>query len=419
MLSRRDLGIALGLALVPGPACDPDEPGPATSILLDVEEERALVVVWSATAMAMTVTIAHVDGRVVGRFHGTFGESGLSTVDARGLEPTTTYIAAIGLDDTRVLQPHVFVTPPRADDPRPVRIAWSADIDPDPAYDSPIFETLAAEEADLFVSLGDWPYADNPPFPETLDDYRRRHVESRSWSKLQPWLHTTSVRAMLDDHEVRNDWDAGSYALDTARHDAALQAWDEWFPRRGAAGVRYQRWRWGAHVECFLLDTRSFRSASADPDGANKTMLGAAQLAWLLDGVAASRAAFKLVFTTVPLDYGNGVDHWAGYTVERDLILDAFADAAIPGVVFLSADQHWFATQTHRNGAREFQVGPLSRAPLLMPPLRRGVIARSAEYCFGVVDASSEGLRIRALGATGNVLWDETFTPQMLTLRRS
>ncbi|MBZ0238156.1 MAG: alkaline phosphatase D family protein, partial [Deltaproteobacteria bacterium] len=309
--------------------------------------------------------------------------------------------------DGRVLSPHVIVTAPRADDPRPVRLAWSADIDPDPAYDSPIFETLADQAAEVFVSLGDWPYADNPPLPETLAEYRERHVWARSAAKLQRWLHGTSVRAILDDHEVRNDWDAGTYAADTARHVAALQAWDEHFPRRGAP-VRYQRWRWGAHVEAFLLDTRSHRSASADVDDAAKTMLGAAQRAWLQGGLAASTATFKLVFTTVPLDFGHGVDHWAGYRTERDAILDAIADAAVPGVLFLSADQHWFAAQAHRHGAR---------APL--PDHRPGVLARAAEYNFGLLDASADGLRVRALGATGNVLWDETYTPEQLTLRRS
>lgn len=432
MLSRRELGIVLGMSLLPAPACEPDDPGPACSIVLDVESTRALVVVWSATATRMTVTVATLEGRVAGRWHGEFAESGLSVIDATGLDASTTYIVAIGLDDGRVMEPHVIVTAPRDDDTRGVRITWSADIDPDPAYDSPIFETMADQQAELFVSLGDWPYADNPPLPSTLAEYRERHVWSRNWSKLQRWLHGTSFRAMLDDHEVRNDWDAATYAADTDRHVAALAAWDEWFPRRalvspgpagpsdGRAGarVRYQSWRWGAHVECFLLDTRTYRSASMSPDGPDKTMLGAPQRAWLEAGLAASTATFKLVFTTVPLDFGHGVDHWAGYLTERNAILDAIADAAVPGVVFLSADQHWFAAQQHRYGAREFQVGPLSRAPLPLPDLRPGVLARSAEYSFGMLDATTDGLRVRALGASGNVLWDETFTPEMLMLRR-
>ncbi len=419
MLSRRQLGIALGLGFLPPMACDADEPGAACSIVLDVESARALVVVWSATALRMTVTVATIDGRVVGRWPAEMGEAGIGTIDADGLEAATTYVAAIALDDGRVMQPHVFRTAPRDDDGRAVRLSWSADVDPDPAYDSPIFETLAAQEAELYVSLGDWPYADNPPWPDSIEGFRERHVQARGWQKLQPWLHGVSVRAMLDDHEVRNDWDAATFAAEPERHGYALQVWDEWFPRRGGTPVRYQRWRWGAHVECFLLDCRSYRDASADPDGAEKTMLGAAQRQWLVESVTRSAATFKLVFTTVPLDYGHGVDHWAGYTVERDGILDALADAATPGVLFLTADQHWFAAQRHRHGAREFQVGPLSRSPLPLPALRPGVLARSAEYCFGVLDVAAAGVRVRALGATGNVLWDETYSAAELTLRRS
>ncbi len=407
----------LGAALLPQGACGPGEAGEACSIVLDVEAGAALVVVWSETATRMTVTVATVGGIVVGRWQAGFGDDGIAVVDARDLEASTTYVAAIGLDDGKVMEPHGFVTAPRDDDARPVRLAWSADIDPDPAYDSPIFETLAAQGAEAFVSLGDWPYADNPPLPVTLEEYRDRHVLARGWAKLQPWLHGASVRAILDDHEVGNDWDAGTYAADPARHDAALTAWDEWFPRRGG-GPRYQRWRWGAHLECFLLDTRSFRSSSDDVDGPAKTMVGATQLAWLLDGVIGSSAAFKLIFTTVPLDFGHGVDHWAGYLTERDAILDALAAAATPGVLFLSADQHWFGAYQHRLGAREFQVGPLARGPAPLPPLRPGILGRAREYNFGLLDASVDGLRVRALGAAGGVLWDETFTPADLTLRR-
>jgi alkaline phosphatase D len=167
------------------------------------------------------------------------------------------------------------------------------------------------------------------------------------------------------------------------------------------------------------MDCRTHRDASMAPDDGTKTMLGAVQKAWLLDAVATSAATFKLIFSSVPLDFGNGVDHWSGYVRERDEILDALADAAVPGVLFLSADQHWFGAHVHRHGAREFQVGPLARAPLLMPPLRPGVLARADEYNTGVLDIDENGVRVRVLGAAGGVLWDETLTAEMLTLRRT
>jgi alkaline phosphatase D len=281
-----------------------------------------------------------------------------------------------------------------------------------------MFDTLAGVNADLYVSLGDWPYADNPPAAQTAGEFREAHVKARSAAKLQAWLHGTSVRGILDDHEIRNDWDAASAEREPERHAAALALWDEWFPRRGG-GPRYRRWRWGAHLECFLLDCRSYRAPSMAPDGAGKSMLGAAQRDWLVAGDTASAARFKLIFTSVPLDFGHGVDHWAGYTVERDGILDALADAGTPGVIFLSADQHWFAAQRHRHGAREFQTGPLARAPLPLPPPHPDVMMRSGEYNAGVIDADADGLRVQVLGASGGVLWDERFTPEQLTLRRA
>jgi phosphodiesterase/alkaline phosphatase D-like protein len=115
---------------------------------------------------------------------------------------------------------------------------------------------------------------------------------------------------------------------------------------RGAQGaVRYRSWRWGQHLECFLLDTRRFRSANDAVDSAAKTMLGGPQEAWLADALARSTATFKLVCTSVPLDFGIGNDHWATFQTARQRLFDA---AATPrGVVFVSADQHWFASHRH------------------------------------------------------------------------
>ena len=67
------------------------------------------------------------------------------------------------------------------------------------------------------------------------------------------------------------------------------------------------------------------------------------------------------MFSSVPLDFGNADDHWAAFAFERDAILGELAAARLPGMLCLSADQHWFAAHQHRDRVREFQVGPLSR----------------------------------------------------------
>jgi phosphodiesterase/alkaline phosphatase D-like protein len=232
--------------------------------------------------------------------------------------------------------------------------------------------------------------------------------------KLRAWLQEMGVRAIYDDHEFRNDWDAMFVAAEQSRYAAAMQVWDEFFPVRGAAGeVRYRAFRWGAHVECFLLDCRRFRSANAAPDDANKTMLGTEQRAWLVDAVQRSPATFKLVFTSVPLDFGDGIDHWAAYTVERQAIFDALV--GVPGVLFVSADQHWFAAHRHARGIREFQVGPLCRGILTPQRDAPGVLFRSMQYNFGLIDVDGDTLTFSGVGPDGTVFYKETLTAADLT----
>lgn len=50
-------------------------------------------------------------------------------------------------------------------------------------------------------------------------------------------------------------------------------------------------------IDGFFLDDRSWRDPNAQPDGEGKTMLGAGQLAWLKERLAASTAPFKLIFS--------------------------------------------------------------------------------------------------------------------------
>ena len=233
---------------------------------------------------------------------------------------------------------------------------------------------------------------------------------------MQRLFEGLPVRAIYDDHEFRNDWNPAFVASEPTRYAAAMQVWDEFFPVRGATGeVRYRSWRWGAHAECFLLDCRRFRSANAAPDDAAKTMLGAPQLAWLIDGITRSTATFKIVFTSVPLDYGHGVDHWSGFTTERRVLLDALV--GVPGVVFIAADQHCFAAHEHAHGVREFQVGPIARGVITPPPAVPGVRFRSLQLNVGILDISSDHLTVSGLGADGEVFFREELSPEILTPR--
>jgi phosphodiesterase/alkaline phosphatase D-like protein len=276
---------------------------------------------------------------------------------------------------------------------------------------------VVAARPDAIVSLGDFPYTDNGPVAETHDEYRTRHAEIRALPRFRALLEAAPLYAIYDDHEFRNNWDAMFAAAEPARYAAAIAVWDELFPLRDVAGeVRYRSWRYGANVECFLLDCRRFRSANAAPDDAAKTMLGRVQRDWLLAGLARSTAPFKLVFTSVPLDFGNGDDHWSGFRTERGAILDACVD--IPGVVFVSADQHWFAAHRHVHGIRELQFGPLARGIATPSVTDPGVLFRATDYNVGLLDISRDLLVVTAVGPGGARLYEEALTPADLTARR-
>jgi alkaline phosphatase D len=417
-LSRRDvLRLAGGAALVLG--CGDNQTtrpagGSHAAAILEPDHMSFLVSAWSTIARSFTVEVHDRDGLVrTVRVGVNAAQQALLTID--GLEANTEYSVALTSDDATALGPYRVRTAPAPDDPRPVRLAVSADLDPSSEFVSDLFDHVVTAAPDVFVAIGDFPYTDNGPPAMTVDVYRQRHAELRTAPHVRTLLQATGIHAIYDDHEFRNDWDGHFELVEADRFAAAMQVWDEFFPLPNAyADVRYRTFRWGANVECFMLDCRRFRSANADPDTAAKTMLGATQKAWLFAALAASTATFKLVFTSVPLDFGIGVDHWAGFTVERQEMFDAIAAMKISGVLFVSGDQHYFAAYRHAYGLREFQIGPLARGLGTVGRDAPGVLFRDVRYNFGLIDVDGDELTFSGVGPGGDVFYTETLTADQL-----
>ena len=212
------------------------------------------------------------------------------------------------------------------------------------------------------------------PETVTLAHYRQRHAQYRTDPDLQaahaaaPWL------VVFDDHELADNWagdmpkrpDAGF----PARRAAALQAYYENMPLRASAkprngGMRlYRRIEWGALATFHMLDTRQYRSDQACGDryrsdcaerfDPHRTLLGADQQRWLLDGFAQSRARWDLLAQQVffaPLELAAGSargvnpDAWEGYVAERDRVITGIVDSAVRNGVVLTGDvhAHWAA----------------------------------------------------------------------------
>ncbi|HTL33334.1 MAG TPA: alkaline phosphatase D family protein [Kofleriaceae bacterium] len=367
--------------------------------------------IWGQLARAVALEV-QIGDEIVHHDVATLDHARQARFDVSGLAPGTLYRVRI-VADTGAEIVHQVQTAPAIGDVRPVRLAVSADFDPYEEFDSELLEHVVAAAPDLFVSIGDFPYTDNGPPAQTVEEYRARHVDGRTSPRVRQLLGAVGMRAIYDDHEFRNDWDAMYRDVERDRYVAAMQVWDEFFPLRRSDGVRYRSWRWGAHAECFLLDCRQFRSANKDPDIAGKTMLGETQLAWLIDGLRASTAPFKLVFTSVPLDFGDGNDHWSSFKTERTRMFDALA--GVPGILFVSADQHWFAAHRHERGIREFQVGPIARGIGMPMRTADGVLFRSEQYNVGLIDIDDASLTFSGLGADGMVFYKETLSVEDLT----
>ncbi len=381
--------------------------------VLEPWAEGFLVAVWAARGDHVHVVVRQANVMVI--LVEVPLTAGLGSVDIHGLEPDHAYevttFSAVG-----PIGPNRVRTAPRDDDRRPVRIAVSADFDPNPEFDSPLIDNLLDTAPDLFVSLGDFPYTDNGPVAKTVGEYRQRHIDLRTAPAGRRLLEGVGIRAIYDDHEFHNDWNPAFVTAEPDRYAAAMQVWDEMFPVRDAVGeIRYRSWRWGANVEGFLLDCRRFRSINAAPDDVAKHMLGSTQRAWLVDGLADSTATFKLVFTSVPLDFGNGDDSWSSFSTERALLLDALV--GIPGIVFVTGDQHYFAAHRHAHGVREFQTGPLARGLGPFGPAGPGVLFRHAGYNAGLFEIYDDRIEVTGLGADGEHFYTETLTVADLTPR--
>jgi alkaline phosphatase D len=171
---------------------------------------------------------------------------------------------------------------------------------------------------------GDFPRIDDPTV-EWTDAARVREIYLAHWRynradpSFQRLLLEVPIYSQWDDHEVINDfgaaWPSSPAAAERAGYPVLVRAgrdalfdFHPMWPVPEEPERIYRSFRWGAHLELFLLDARSYRSANTleDSPGRGKTLLGRAQLDWLKAGLASSNATWKIVSSDVPLSIATG-----------------------------------------------------------------------------------------------------------------
>jgi alkaline phosphatase D len=230
------------------------------------------------------------------------------------------------------------------------------------------YRHLLAGDPDLVAHCGDYIYESPSSAPtnprqhairEPLDltGYRLRYAQYRTDPDLQqahvqlPWIFT------FDDHEVDNNWaaDISEHYPDVTpeqfllRRAAAFQAYYEHLPLRPEQAPRgpdislYRRFRYGDLVTFHVLDGRQYRDPQLpctdpmdcpdrlDPE---RTMLGAEQERWLLDGLRRSRSRWDVLVQQVPFTQLDeqagpgflfGKDNWNYFPAARQRIVDELA----------------------------------------------------------------------------------------------
>ena len=364
-----------------------------------------------------------------------------------GLRPATRYGYTLRASGNTV--EGEFVTAPAGDQAARVHLHWSGDLGGGGFCRSveggyPIFRTMARARPDFFLFVGDTIYADHPCkepgnvpganfVARSLDEFRRRHHYNREEPAVQEFFRLTSVYAIWDDHEVRNDFSGPSEPLMPVGRRAFIEYWPIVPPEEEPTRL-YRKFRCGRLLEVFILDTRQYRRPNTDLDGPGKTMLGAAQRRWLVDNVTASTALWKLVVSSVSLSIpkarpGAG-DSWSnasvfgipqeggtGFAVERDTILRRLRQGGVKNLVFLVTDVHHAELIRHHPtpdwSFHEFVAGPLSAGLGRPRPLDEGLNPRSLFATarvnnFGEIVIEPGTLAVRLMGEDGSRLGSHT-----------
>ncbi|MGA5901130.1 alkaline phosphatase D family protein [Streptomyces venetus] len=249
---------------------------------------------------------------------------------------------------------------------------------------------LAQEDVDVVFHLGDYLYEyavdsaggarryTDRTLPDvfnrettTLADYRLRYALYKSDPDLMAAHAQHPFLVTWDDHETENNY-AGAAAENgssperfLARRAAAYRAYWENQPLRaeqlpqGPDARLYRRLAWGSLAQFDILDTRQYRSDQAykdqphapgtESDDPARTLTGAAQERWLLDGWRASSAVWNVMpqqvcFAQRKFDLTAparvSMDAWDGYRASRERVMAGAKAAGIDNWMILTGDVH-------------------------------------------------------------------------------
>ncbi len=267
-----------------------------------------------------------------------------TVITLEGLKPDTLYAYSVGPEGSRPTPKtprSTFRTAPTPGTKATFRLAFGGGAGYVPQNER-MWLTIDARTPDLLLLLGDNVYIDHP---QSTHMQRYCYYRRQSRPEFRTLIAHTPVYAIWDDHDFGTNDCWGGPKVDSPSWKRSVwtifrQNWGN--PSYGGGKLRPGCWyafSWG-DVDFFMLDCRYYRT---NPKTPNPSMLGPVQRAWLKEQLGASKATFKVICSSVPVDFrtkGDSLDTWNGFRAERAELFDFIHDHKIDGVLLMSADRH-------------------------------------------------------------------------------
>ena len=232
----------------------------------------------------------------------------------------------------------------------------------------PALDSIAKLNPDFLIINGDCVYYDHPfdTRAKTLSEMRNKWHEQYVMPRFVNLFAKTPVYWAKDDHDYRrNDSDTtGDYE---PSHELGIATFREQVPVATKDQPTYRTHRMGRDLQLWFVEGRDFRSSNNMPDGAQKSIWGAEQKAWLQRSLKDSDATFKILISPTPMigpdDASKNDNHAnAGFRHEGEAFFAWMKENGISPARFfiVCGDRHWKYHSRNALGYQEFSCGALN-----------------------------------------------------------
>lgn len=272
-----------------------------------------------------------------------------------------------------------------------------------------MWDTIRGYKPDALLMLGDNVYIDQAEHLQTHHYCYSRRQSRPEWRNL---IREVPVYSIYDDHDFAdNDCVPGPEIEKPAWKRPVWNTFRQNWANPSYGGGEAQPGCWYdfaiGDVQFFMLDGRYYRDLKGG------SMLGPVQKKWFLDGLAKSKATFKVIVSPVPFTPNikpGSRDPWDGFPEEREEIFSHLESEKIDGVFLVCADRHRTdLRKTERpNGYAlyEFESSRLTNKHVHSVVKTDGLVWGYNEKCsFGIMEfdttAENPQVKFRAIDIDG------------------